>query len=217
MNDYIIDFESFSNKCNARLIDLSCIVFEEDINNPPKFMDLVNSGVRVKFDLKQQKSRHILQSTIDWWREQSPEAKKLIKPCVSDVSILSGIQTVMDYLRSHNIDYWKSLAWCRGNSFDFPIFENILCELYSKDDTIFEQPVNFSRQRCIRTAIEQNLGRMQIYCPLPKGTLDGFIMHNSLHDCAKDILMLIYSKRYSYGLDEIPTLENTDINSIKKG
>lgn len=213
-NDFIIDFESFSMKPNAKLIDLSCIVFKEDYMNPPSFSELVNAGIRVKFDLKSQSERHVTKSAIDFWKNQSNDAKINLKPSIDDVNIVTGIETILSYLRQNNIDYWKSLGWCRGNSFDFPMFEDLICLLYGKEDTVFEQPINFSRQRDIRTAIEQNLGRMQTTCPLPKGTLNGFVKHNSLHDSAKDILMYLYSKRYAYGIEQIPTLDNVDINSV---
>lgn len=217
-DDYIIDCETFSNKANATVIDFALVVFKEDVMNPPSFSDLVKSGIKVKFDLKSQKERHKMKSTIDWWKKQSDEAKANLKPSTDDVTIEQGMKELLDFLSSpwFKIDYWKSLAWCRGNSFDFPIFEDILSQYYGKDDTIFEQPVNFSRQRDIRTAIEQNLGkRHQTTCPLPKGTLDGFIAHDSIHDCAKDILMYLYSKRYAYGIEEMPTGDNVDPRSIR--
>lgn len=216
-NDFIIDFESFSMKPNAKLIDLSCIVFVEDYMNPPTFNELINSGIRVKFDLKQQSDRHIVKSVLEFWKNQSHDAKINLKPSIDDVSIIQGIETILNFLRSKNIDFWKSLGWCRGNSFDFPMFENLISVLYGKDDVTLDQPIHFSRQRDIRTAIEQNLGRHQTTCPLPKGTLDGFVKHNSLHDSAKDVLMYLYSKRYSYGIEEIPTDDNVDENSIKIG
>ena len=51
--------------------------------------------------------------------------------------------------------------------------------------------------------------------PLRKGILDGFIHHNSLHDCAKDVLALIYARRYAWGLEEIPSPEDVDPITIK--
>ncbi|ADM79980.1 DexA exonuclease A [Aeromonas phage phiAS5] len=219
-DDYIIDMETLSNKANATAIDLAVIVYREDVMNPPSFKDLVSRGIKIKFDLKSQSNRHKLKSTIDWWKNQSPEAKKNLKPSEHDVTIEDGIQQFFDFIRKpeFKVDYWKSLAWCRGNSFDFTIFEDMLSQFTGNDDTIFDQPVNFSRQRDIRTAIEQNLGtRMQTICPLPKGTLDGFVKHDSIHDAAKDILMLIYSKRYAWGLQEIPSSDDVDPLSILRG
>ena len=219
-DDYIIDMETFSNKANATVIDLAAIVYREDIQNPPSFQELVSRGIKIKFDLKSQSNRHKMKSTIEWWKNQSPDAKKNLKPSLDDVNINIGMEKFFDYIRrpGFKVDYWKSLAWCRGNSFDFTIFEDMLSEYLEQDDTIFEQPVNFSRQRDIRTAIEQNLcSRMQTICPLPKGTLDGFVKHDSIHDAAKDVLMLIYSKRYAWGLEEMPTGDNVDPHSILRG
>jgi hypothetical protein len=53
--------------------------------------------------------------------------------------------------------------------------------------------------------------------PLHKGVLDGFIAHDSIHDCAKDILMLKYAQRYALGLDEAPVGDEIDPLSLPKG
>ena len=218
-DDYIIDMETLSNKANATIVDLSAIVYREDIQNPPSFQELVSRGIKIKFNLKSQSNRHKMKSVIEWWKTQEIDAKKNLKPSSEDVDINDGMAKFYDYIRrpDFKIDYWKSLAWCRGNSFDFPMFEDMLSESLEQDDTIFQQPVNFSRQRDIRTAIEQNLcSRMQTICPLPKGTLVGFVKHDSIHDAAKDVLMLIYSKRYAWGLQDIPTGDDVDPLSILK-
>ncbi|UQJ95809.1 exonuclease A [Klebsiella phage CPRSB] len=48
-------------------------------------------------------------------------------------------------------------------------------------------PTVFWNSRDVRTAIENRLlTRGVTTCPLRKGMLDGFIQHDSIHDCAKD-------------------------------
>lgn len=114
--------------------------------------------------------------------------------------------------------------WCRGMSFDFPLFVDLIRDLQRNEgiperelNTYDLEPVVFWNQRDIRTAIEAlSLVRKMCETPLPKGTLDGFVAHDSVHDCAKDILMLKYAQRYALGLDEVPFEEDADPLSLPK-
>ena len=212
--DFIIDFESLSIFPNTNVVDLSALTFVDDFMNPPKFSDLIESGITVKFDITKQPGRHRMKSTVDWWKTQEPAARIALKPSSDDVSLEVGILKVYDFLKGKGVDYWKSRGWARGNSFDFPIFYNLLSLALGREDIIDNDIVNFSRQRDIRTALECFLGRGHNTCPLPAGTLDGFIKHNSIHDCAKDVIMYLYAKRYAFGIEEPPTPETADPLSL---
>lgn len=225
MIDYIIDFETFDNKSTATVIDLAVIAFEADPTIVETFDQLVKRGKRIKFSLESQKGvRSISAGTIKWWKEQGEEAKKNLVKSAADVDVYTGIQQALDYIKEQGVDPWKSQAWCRGMSFDFPIFSNILFErevkngMAAKDVDLFNiEPAKFWNQRDIRTAIEcYSLVRGLTTTPLPKGTLDGFVAHDSVHDCAKDILMLKYAQRYALGLDECPEEADADPLSLSK-
>ncbi|AHY24974.1 exonuclease A [Pectobacterium bacteriophage PM2] len=223
MKDIIIDFETFGNISKAGVIDLAVIAFDNDPTKIESFSDLVAKGTRIKFKLAQQKGHRLFsKSTVQWWKEQSAEARSNLAPSESDVSTIDGIKIFLDYCRDNGIDVWKSQAWCRGMSFDFPILVDLIRDLYRHDgvpedeiDTFKLEPVKFWNQRDIRTAIEAYaLTRGLTTTPMPRGTLKGFIAHDSVHDCAKDILMLKYAQRYALGLDEVPTEANTDPLSL---
>lgn len=211
-NDFIFDFETFGTTSRPPLIDLAVIPFRDDqFENPPKFEDLVASGLRVKFRIKGQ-GRISEKEVVAFWKQQPVEVKtRLLMPSDEDMSLMDGLEKVIDFMKANRVDFWKSHQWCRGNNFDYPIYDELFREktglLYIADET----PIHFSRARCIRTAIEQNLNiRNATECPLRIGLLPGFVHHDSLHDCAKDILQLLYSKRYSFGLDTPPPLEETE-------
>lgn len=224
MKDFIIDFETLSGIAKAAVIDLALIAFDSDPNVIETFNDLVERGIRIKFDLKSQKgNRDFNSNTIAWWKGQSEEAKKNLVPSPSDLTTLDGISKALEYLTKQGVDPWKSEGWCRGMSFDFPIFADLIREKYQHEtgcetrdiDTFKMEPVKFWNQRDIRTAIScYAMVRGLSTTPLPKGTLDGFIAHDSIHDCAKDILMLKYAQRYALGLEECPTPENSDPLSL---
>ncbi|CAD2272788.1 endonuclease [Klebsiella phage vB_KpnM_311F] len=226
MKDFIIDFETFGNVSNSSVIDLALITFDSDPEIIESFDELVNRGHRIKFDLKSQKGHRLFgKSTLEWWKKQSAEARANLASTPDDLSVIAGIKEAQQYLIDNGIHPWDSFGWCRGQSFDFPIFVDCLRDVQRAQgiseeeiDTFKEEPCKFWNQRDIRTAIESLLlTRGLTTTPLPKGTLDGFIAHDSIHDCAKDILMLKYAQRYALGLSEAPSPEDTDPLSLPKG
>lgn len=223
VTDLFVDFETFSNVSTSAVIDLALIAFDPNPEATETFEDLVKRGRKIKFNLAEQRNKRLFsKSTIEWWKDQSSEARANLAPSEQDVSTLVGIKQALEYCKSHNISRWKSQAWCRGMSFDFPIFVDLIRDIQRAEgspeneiDTKDLEPVFFGNQRDVRTAIEAySLTRGLTVCPLPMGTLNGFIAHDSIHDCAKDILMLRYSKRYALGLEEVPS--NPDPLSVKK-
>ncbi|ANT40451.1 exonuclease [Klebsiella phage vB_KpnM_KpV477] len=224
--DFIIDFETFGNVSSSSVIDLALITFDSDPEIIESFDELVNRGHRIKFDLKSQKGHRLFgKSTLEWWKKQSAEARANLASTPDDLSVIAGIKEAQQYLIDNGIHPWDSFGWCRGQSFDFPIFVDCLRDVQRAQgiseeeiDTFKEEPCKFWNQRDIRTAIESLLlTRGLTTTPLPKGTLDGFIAHDSIHDCAKDILMLKYAQRYALGLSEAPSPEDTDPLSLPKG
>ena len=224
--DFIIDFETFGNVSSSSVIDLALITFDSDPEVLESFDELVKRGHRIKFDLKSQKGHRLFgKSTLEWWKKQSAEARANLASTPDDLSVIAGIKEAQQYLIDNGIHPWDSFGWCRGQSFDFPIFVDCLRDVQRAQgiseeeiDTFKEEPCKFWNQRDIRTAIESLLlTRGLTTTPLPKGTLDGFIAHDSIHDCAKDILMLKYAQRYALGLEDVPSEEDTDPLSLPKG
>lgn len=204
--DAVIDWETIGPAPNGKVVELSAIAFSDSLDEDIVFDELVKKGIKIKFDLKAQKSRITTSETIEWWKKQSPEAQEILKPSDEDMTLEEGMKMFAEYIKNSGIDPWKSHMWCRGQSFDFPILIDVLRGVHGTVDTFSHEPVKFWNQRDIRTAIEALLlERDQTTTPLPKGTLDGFIMHNSIHDCAKDVIMLKYAKRYALGLEDFPS------------
>ncbi|BAQ22665.1 exonuclease A [Edwardsiella phage PEi20] len=226
MKDIIIDFETFGNVSKAAVIDLAVIAFDPDPTKVESFNTIASRGKRIKFKLAPQKGQRLFgKSTIKWWKDQSEEAKKNLAPTDEDVTTLEGIQQFLDYCRENDVDAWKSQAWCRGMSFDFPILVDLIRDIeryngVAEDeiDTFALEPVKFWNQRDIRTAIEAySMVRGLSTTPLRNGDLDGFVAHDSIHDCAKDILMLKYAQRYALGLEDCPEGDEVDPRSLPVG
>lgn len=210
-NDILIDFESLATTPNCTVVNLAIIPFRDDqFEQLPTFEGLVNSGKLIKFKLKGQ-GRHTSPETVKWWKALPPEARIQIVPTDQDVDLNTGLKQLYEFCESVKVDHYKSHNWCRGGSFDHAILNDLLRGYHGTEDIVPLHPIFFTRERDVRTAIEQNLNiRNAAECPLPLGMLPGFIHHNPLHDCAKDILMLLMSKRYSFGLDTPPEFEYTE-------
>lgn len=218
--DFIADFETLGNLPDGALIDCAVVPFVNDPHEVPTFRELVATGKKVKFSLaeqKEQKLRFFDASVIKWWKEQEEAAKLNLKPSVDDVTLSEGLKQIHQHLWDAGVKQSSSQGWARGTAFDFSMYVTWIRNVTGKRDTFDDEVIRFWSQRDIRTAIESNLGvRWMTECPLPMGALDGFVAHDSIHDCAKDVMMLIYSQRYAFGLEEMPTPETADPRSLKK-
>lgn len=223
IKDVVIDFETLGNGSNAAVVDLALLAFDPDPTVMETFEELIARGKRIKFDIQSQKGKRLIDiPTTTWWQKQGPEAKAGLKPSVDDVDTLTGIKQAVAYCKENDVDQYNSLMWCRGQSFDFPIFVDLLRDVErdkgvpeTEISTYNTEPVAFWNQRDLRTAIEAlSLTRKLCTTPLPRGTLNGFVAHNSVHDCAKDILMLKYAQRYALGLEDCPSLDDCDPLSL---
>ncbi|AZU98597.1 exonuclease [Acinetobacter phage AB-Navy71] len=211
-NDFIIDLETLGNKPDCIVVDLSVLVFDPDPTVVQSLDELIANGRRFKLNLQSQKGiRSTTPSTVKWWSEQSPEAKKNLLASPEDLTVEEAITQVLDFLKRSNINQWKSQGWCRGMSFDFPIFVDMIRQAFKTNDTDKLEPIKFHCQRDIRTAIEAySLVRGMTKTPLRKGVLDGFVHHDSIHDCAKDVIMLKTAQRYALQLEDMPEKDDVD-------
>lgn len=217
--DIIIDYETAAaeqDRMNeSAVLELGAVAFEHTPESGaiPDFEEMVDNGFRVKFELRSQLGRRLVSAdTINWWKRQNPEARKVLIPDPNiDVSVEVGHKRFVNWLQEVGVSRGSQI-WCRGNSFDFPILFNCLHEAGITETHL----PGFWNQRDVRTRIEAMLGRGKTECPLPIGTLPGFIHHNGLHDCAKDVMMLTYSYRYAFGLDELPEREQCEPASLPK-
>lgn len=216
--DFIIDLETLGSRPDSIVVDISVVVFDSDPTIVQTFDELCNAGRRFKLNLQSQKGvRSTMATTIAWWKEQDEAAKKNLKASPEDLTVEEAIPQLLDYLKKSGVNTWKSQGWCRGMSFDFPILVDMIRQTFKTDITDDLEPVKFWAQRDIRTAIEAlALTRGLSMTPLRNGVLTGFVAHDSIHDCAKDVIMLKTAQRYALGLENMPDPEDTDPQTVKK-
>lgn len=216
--DIVFDYETIGPAPRAKLVELSYVPFIDDPYHPPTFAELIQRGRKYKFNLRTQTNRIKNQSTIDWWKKQDPEARRILVPTPEDLDVYEGHKQFFNDLKKDGVSFNQSFDYCRGPEFDRAIMIDVLRDQLGWEADLFkEMPTVFWNSRDVRTAIENRLmTRGLTMVPLRAGLLDGFIKHDSIHDCAKDALMLIYSSRYALGLEDAPEGDDIDLRSIQK-
>lgn len=213
--DFVLDYETVGPSPNGIIVELSYVPFLDHPEVPPTFEELVKAGRKYKFNIKNQPGRIKDQATIEWWKKQDPEAQKILFPKPGDLELFAGHRQFLDDLKEDGISFWKSYDYIRGPEFDRPLLTSVLRDMTGQSNTFDIAPNVFWNSRDVRTAIENRLlSRGATTCPLRKGILNGFVKHNSIHDCAKDALMLIYSLRYAFGIESPPEEDEVDELSL---
>lgn len=221
-SDFVVDWETIGTTPDSVVLSLAFTPFKRD--ELKTFQEYIDDTYYWKFELSHQieLGRVTNQSTLDWWEKQDPEVKNSqFEPTPDDVDLVTMLRELKAACQEHNITN-KSMGWCRGTSFDFPIFTNIIDQV--KDQIPPDEmklngaffPCAFWNQRDIRSYIaglmvDPELTRV----PLPKGSIDGFKHHDPIHDCARAILHIKYAEAYAKGEIEIPEKGDVDENSNK--
>lgn len=181
------DTETLGLYENAVVTTLACCAFTLEDNTP--YDELVKTGFFAKFNVMEQLKvyrRETTQSTVDWWKEQSEEAKvHSIKPSRDDVSLVHGLTQLTEYIKDSGYNWRKSYIWSRGNAFDLPKIES----LYRNAG--LDLPFNTFRVRDTRTYIDVLTGGDNGNYNLAEGTPRSFVKHHALHDTALDCARMI--------------------------
>lgn len=183
----LFDTETLGKRENAVVTALACVPFRFEDNTG--YDDLVLNGFFVKFNVPEQLQdykRTTCPDTLQWWREQSKEARQnSILPSSNDVSLVEGLKQLTEFIKGTGYNYKKSYVWSRGNYFDFPKIE----DLYRQAG--LEVPFSTWKIRDSRTYIDILAGTDNGMYVLKNGTPKNFIHHHALHDAALDVSRML--------------------------
>lgn len=191
-NSCIYDFETLSNDVfNGVVVNFAALKFDETrfVSNPYTFEELVESAKFIKFDVEEQVKeygREIRQSTLDWWKEQGPQAQKQLRPSKDDVSISELYEFLTLELQIQNCDR----VYTRGNTFD-PILLQTVLKHFNRED-----PTRFWTIRDTRSIIDgMTYGHKIKNTFIPEGLESKFVHHDPKHDIAMDVMRMQYLVR----------------------
>lgn len=186
---FMFDVETLSKSSEAIILSMACIHF--DPSEKYTYKQLLDQALFIKFDVEDQKTRlkrRMDKSTIEWWSKQCDYVKnRSLKRSTLDIKFEDGYEQFRSWAESKNDN--KSWVWARGN-LDQLVLDSI-------EDQLGLEPVfPFNRWRDVRTAIDifydTNKGYIKVKDFDPQANV---IKHCPIHDCAYDIMQLLYGER----------------------
>ena len=186
---FILDIETLGVESTSVVLSAALLYFDE--KEKYTFEQLVNKCCFVKFDANDQiknYKRTVDKGTIDWWKEQTAETRKLsVSPSANDVSVEKGIKVFKEYIRDNSVDN-KEICWIRG-TIDQTCMES-LCRALGTPP-IFE----YWQYRDIRTALDLlKETTKKGYCKIPGFDFNKISKHDPVHDISLDVMMLLYGE-----------------------
>ena len=185
---YMFDIETLGVESNC--VVLSAAIIYCDPKQQPTYEQLIDNALFVKFDSKYQietMNRTIDKGTLEWWGKQHDYVKKIsLKPHPDDLRPEEGIQLLKDYIAK----YGEHTIWARG-SLDQMAIDSLAKQL--DIDAI----IMYNKWRDVRTAVDILCETAKDgYCEVNHPNFDRamVVKHHPVHDCALDLMMLMYGK-----------------------
>lgn len=188
----ICDLETMSTFEGGMMLSMGMVA--ADITKEYTFHELVNMGIERKYSVKEQKHRHVQQTTVEWWKKQGAEASRVLSRLPTDLPYTEVIEHVREYIVGKDISSYT--LWFSRGPIDYYIMRHIHC--FDNGQAEESLPWKFWNLRDSRSFLH-GLGIRAGKIDLPNGILDGFVEHNALHDCAADFLRLQYALEMVYG------------------
>jgi hypothetical protein len=184
MKCLIFDFETLSQKAeSAAIISMASMVFDLEVAEKGGYSydELLSSCSYLKFDVEEQVTRFnrkIDPNTVDWWKEQSKEAFKKLKPSSKDVSIVEMPKFLDELMISNDIKY----VFTRNNTFD-PVIVQTICHGTNRNI-----PYPWWSIRDIKSFIMGLTYGVDIRDDfMPDDIKDKFVKHDPCHDISADV------------------------------
>lgn len=172
MLDISLDIETLSLAQNATVISIGAVAFDRTQILAGFYANIVGTAEYQTNML----NRHIDQGTLDWWNQQTPEAKKVFDP--NQIHIIDSIPDYA-HIRNNTLEnaLSKFVLWCRnypkarvwglGSDFDNVVMRSLY------NDMNMEQPWTHKQNACLRTLLH--------LFPLKEKPMFG-IEHNAIDD-----------------------------------
>lgn len=183
----MLDTETLGKREDTVILSIACVPFT--LEDHDYFKSYLNKGIMIKFSVEEQIKkfhRSITTDTIEWWKQQSKEARDAnLKPSPNDMTAVEGLTLLSKFISDSGYNHKKSYVWARGTNFDFPKIEH-----FYEDCANLTLPFNTWKIRDTRTYIDILTGTDDGKYELKFGDIDNFVAHNCLHDAAMEAAKL---------------------------
>lgn len=190
--NFALDIETLGTKSNAVILSIGVTPWELSADN----YDIdrwINESLFVKLKVSSQRElgRTVDQSTLEWWKKQNDLAiKTSVTPSGSDLAPAEAIETLRRYI-APRCDA-STRVFIRGSLDQLCIDD--LC------DQLGTPPLfPYNAYRDFRTAIDIIYGSSNGYVEVDINAIPGYnwaslVSHNPVHDCVRDVAMLLCGK-----------------------
>lgn len=183
----LFDTETLGLPERAVVTTIACTAFT--FEDGPSYEEMIENGFFAKLKVSEQigvYKRITTPSTIQFWKEQSAEAReRSINPSAADIGLREALENLAAWVKTTGYNWNKSHVWSRGNAFDFPKIESLFA------DANVNVPFNTWRIRDVRTYIDYLTGTDNGGYNLKDGEPAAFVKHHALHDAALDSAKMI--------------------------
>lgn len=187
MKAFIFDFETLSqNPIDAAIVSCAALNFNLTIaeRNGYTYEELLDNVKFIKFNVKEQVdmwNRGIEQSTLEWWSQQTKEARASIKPSSNDVSI----QKLIPWLEGQIDRKGTAVVFTRNNTFDPVIVMSIAND--------FKQSVPYDwwtirDSKSFLDGLTYGSGIRDSF--IPPAAENKYIKHDPRHDIVLDVMRI---------------------------
>lgn len=180
----VIDLETLGAGSDAVILSMGLTVSRYD-DKSQTFDSLVDSGLYLKFDIKEQLGRGRTKSerVIKWWYEQSAEARQVLIPRQDDSSLYHLEYHLNDFFKKIGVPF-KQIDLYDRNCFDISKIQYMFEEELGQD-VIW----NYHNTFDVATAF-RFLG-FDRYAGIRVSDFPGAVYHNALHDAAVDHMRIL--------------------------
>ncbi len=183
---FMFDIETLGSESTSVVLSASIIHFDHP---NVTYDELLEKACFVKFNVQEQieQKRVVEKGTMEWWKQQHEYVRGVsFVPKKNDLSSIEGINILKEYITKNGGP--EQTFWSRG-SLDQMCIDS-LCKSFDQD--LITQ---YNNWRDIRTALDclcKSVKNGYVDINHPTFQRHNVIKHHPTHDCAYDIMMLLY-------------------------
>jgi hypothetical protein len=163
----MVDLETLSTRADGVIMSIGAVKFDLASNKiaDQAFYSSVSIDSNYAANMGQ---RHISESTVMWWMQQSPDAQKVFSEAKD--TLMSALEQLREWITEDaEVNADRVLLWSNGASFDEPMLR------HAYETKGIDVPWKFYNSRCYRTMKELPIAKT-----VPKPT--PAVAHNALSD-----------------------------------
>jgi hypothetical protein len=173
MRELMLDLETLDVRSRSVVLSIGAVVWETHTDK----YEIISKFYRVlNLDEQITKGRTVSQSTLLWWQQQDPIARKEAFTVERNASS-DALTDLRTFIYTHGLERF----WANPTTFDFPIIETLA------EDFDIMVPWKYNQKYDVRTVVLES--GLSVRDHVPSRSIDGF-PHTPVFDCEWQIDVL---------------------------